>query len=141
MYCIQLSAFCLAEVKRFAEDVKSRYDHLDVLINNAGAQFGNIRETSVDGHEKTIAINLLAPYLLTTLLLDLLRKSPSARVVTVASESHRMGGQPIFDDMELERNYSLRKSYGLSKLYVIWMMRHFVKESQRLGITNIKLYS
>src|SRR5690349_12796389 len=64
----------LAEVKSFAEKIKQKYDHLDVLINNAGAQFTEERETTSAGHEKTMVINVFAPMLLTTLLLDLLKK-------------------------------------------------------------------
>lgn len=63
-----------AEVKRFADSVKQKYDHLDVLVNNAGAQFTDKRETTNEGHEKTMVINVFAPFLLTTLLLDLLKK-------------------------------------------------------------------
>lgn len=69
----------LEEIKRFANTIKTKYDHLDVLINNAGAQFGNKREVTIEGHEKTMMINVFAPFLLTTLLLDLLRKSPCNR--------------------------------------------------------------
>lgn len=130
-----------AEIKRFAGTIKSKYDHLDVLINNAGAQFTNKRELTVDGHEKTMMINVFAPYLLTTLLIDLLKKSPSARVVTVSSAAHSMGGKPNLNDIELKEHYSLTKSYGLSKLYVIWVMRHFVAEMKKAGINNITFNS
>jgi NAD(P)-dependent dehydrogenase (short-subunit alcohol dehydrogenase family) len=125
-----------AEIKRFADTIKSKYDHLDVLINNAGAQFTDKRELTVDGHEKTMMINVFAPFLLTTLLLDLLKKSPSARVVTVSSAAHSMGGKPYLDDIELKEHYSLMKSYGISKLYIIWVMRHFVAEMKKAGINT-----
>ncbi|MBL0912751.1 MAG: SDR family NAD(P)-dependent oxidoreductase [Bacteroidia bacterium] len=127
----------LAEVKRFAEDIRSKYERLDVLINNAGAQFSDVRETTSEGHEKTMTINLFAPFLLTQLLLDLLAKSDSARVLTVSSASHSMGGKPALDDIELKRSYSMAKAYAWSKLYVIWMMRHFVKEAKRRGFHHI----
>jgi NAD(P)-dependent dehydrogenase (short-subunit alcohol dehydrogenase family) len=125
------------EIQRFADKIKQKYDRLDVLVNNAGAQFTDKRETTAEGHEKTMMINVFAPFLLTTLLLDLLKKSPSARVVTVSSASHKMGGKPHIDDIELTNRYSMGKAYGLSKLYVIWVMRHFVSEMKRAGITNI----
>jgi len=127
----------LAEVKRFADIIKQKYDHIDVLINNAGAQFTNKRETTIEGYEKTIAINVFAPFLLTTLLLDLLKKSQSARVVTVSSAAHAMSGKVYMDDIELKEHYSMSKAYGLSKLYVIWIMRHFSSEMKRAGISNI----
>ena len=126
-----------AEIKRFADTIKQKYDRLDVLINNAGAQFTNKREVTVDGHEKTMAINLFAPFLLTNLLLDLLKKSPSARVVTVSSAAHKMSGKPDLNDIELKHNYSMAKAYGISKLYVIWIMQHFVSEMKKAGINNI----
>jgi len=127
----------LAEVKRFADTVKQKYDHLDVLINNAGAQFTDKRETTIEGHEKTMAINVFAPFLLTTLLLDLLKLSKSARVVTVSSAAHEMSGKPDLSDIELKNKYSMTKAYGISKLYIIWVMRHFVTEMKNAGINNI----
>lgn len=126
-----------AEIRRFADTIKIKYDHLDVLVNNAGAQFGSTRETTSEGHEKTMMINVFAPFLLTTLLLDLLKRSHSARVVTVASGAHKMSGKPYLDDIELEHHYSLSKSYGLSKLYIIWVMRHFITETKKADINNI----
>ena len=131
----------LAEVKRLADTIRQKYDHLDVLINNAGAQFTERRETTSDGHEKTMMINVFAPFLLTTLLLDLLKKSRSARVVTVSSSAHAMTGKPDLKDIELTQNYSMPKAYGLSKLYIIWVMRHFVSEMRKLGINNITFNS
>ena len=131
----------LAEVRRFADNIKEKYDHLDVLINNAGAQFTNKRETTVEGHEKTMTINVFVPHLLTMLLLPLLEKSSSARVVTVASAAHKMSGKPDLNDIELKNNYSMSKAYGISKLYVIWLMQHFVKEMQKREISNITFYT
>ncbi|EAY16992.1 oxidoreductase, short chain dehydrogenase/reductase family protein [Trichomonas vaginalis G3] len=124
-------------IKEFAETLKREYDHIDVLINNAGAQFGSNRETTRDGHEKTMMVNVFAPFLLTNLLLPSLKKSKSARVVTVSSASHNMGGEPPLDDIELEKSYSMPRSYGFSKLYVIWVMRHFIKYANENGINNI----
>ena len=127
----------LADVKRFAEDIKQKYEYLDVLINNAGGQFTEKRETTDEGLEKTMVINVFAPFLLTTLLLDLLQKSKSARVVTVSSASHAMGGKPDLNDIELKNNYTMSKIYAFSKLYIIWVMQHFVSEMKKNGINNI----
>ena len=126
-----------AEIKRFAESIKHKYTHLDVLVNNAGAQYTDKREVTDEGHEKTMTINVFAPFLLTTLLLDMLKKSPSARVVTVSSAAHSMSGKPYLNDIELKQHYSMAKAYGLSKLYVIWVMSHFVSEMKKSGISNI----
>lgn len=127
----------LSDIKRFTNELNHKYDHLDVLINNAGAQFTDKKETTAEGHEKTMTINLLAPFLLTTLLMELLKNSKSARVITVSSSSHSMSGQPDLDDIELEKGYSMGKAYTLSKLYVIWIMQHFVKQVTSAGIDNI----
>ena len=130
----------LAEVKKFANTIKQNYDHLDVLINNAGAQFTNTRETTSEGHEKTMVINVLAPFLLTTLLLDLLKKSKSARVVTVSSASHSMGKIDL-NDIEFKNAYSMSRAYGVTKKYIIWVMQHFVSEMKKAGISNITFNS
>jgi NAD(P)-dependent dehydrogenase (short-subunit alcohol dehydrogenase family) len=79
----------LKQVRNLASEVKKRTDHLDVLINNAGVYVNN-RRLSEDGYEMTFAVNHLAPFLLTNLLLDLLKKSSPSRVVTVSSVGHKM---------------------------------------------------
>ena len=130
-----------AEIKHFADEIKQKYNHLDVLVNNAGAQFTEKREVTDEGHEKTMTINVFAPFLLTTLLLDLLKKSKSARVVTVSSAAHSMSGKPYLNDIELKQHYSMAKAYALSKLYVIWVMQHFVSEMKKMGINNITFHT
>lgn len=127
----------MAEVKAFADKVKAKYDHLDVLINNAGGQFGETRQVTSEGHEKTFAINTLAPFLLTRLLLPLLDKSQSGRIVTVSSASYQQGGEVIWDDIELEHHYSLTKIYGLSKRYVWWLMRQFAEDLEKRGVKHV----
>lgn len=127
----------LAEVKTFANKIIKKYKHIDVLINNAGAQFTDIRETTSEGHEKTMVINVFAPMLLTMLLLDLLKNSKSARVVTVSSSAHKMTGKPDLTDIELRNGYTLTKAYGLSKLYIIWIMQNFVDEMKMSGVNNV----
>lgn len=127
----------MKEVEKFADAVKTKYDRLDVLINNAGGQFGSKREETSEGHERTMAINLLAPFLLTHLLLGHLQKSVSARVVTVSSESYRQGGAPNLMDIELKDNYSMARAYGLSKLYVYWVMQQFAEKARKENISNV----
>ncbi|MDR2252359.1 MAG: SDR family NAD(P)-dependent oxidoreductase [Bifidobacteriaceae bacterium] len=131
----------MSEVKHFSDELKARYDVIDVLINNAGAQFGTKREVTAEGHEKTMAINLFAPFLLTHLMLDPLRASTAGRVVTVSSESYKMGGKPDLSDIELRDNYSMGRAYGFSKLYVIWIMRRFAEEARALGASNVTFNS
>ncbi len=86
------------EVRRLANEVLAAYPRLDVLVNNVGG-FGATRHTTVDGLERTFAVNHLAPFLLTTLLLDRLRASTPARVVTVSSGAQAMG-RIDFDDLQ-----------------------------------------
>lgn len=129
----------LSEVAEFADKVKAQVDHLDVLYNNAGGQFGEEREVTSEGHEKTFAINMLAPFLLTKLLLPLLKKSASARIVTQSSESYQQGGDPILDDIELKDHYSFGAAYGLSKLYVWWVMREFARRLKENKVQNVSV--
>jgi NAD(P)-dependent dehydrogenase (short-subunit alcohol dehydrogenase family) len=92
-----------AEVRNLAEEFKRRYDRLDVLVNNAGLVQSTRTET-VDGLESTFAINHLAPFLLTNLLLDMLKQSAPSRVVTVSSEAERWGNID-FDDLQSKKKY------------------------------------
>jgi NAD(P)-dependent dehydrogenase (short-subunit alcohol dehydrogenase family) len=103
-----------AEVRRLAAEVKQRAPRLDVLLNNAGA-IHQSRKLSPDGIEMTFAVNHLGYFLLTELLLDLLKASAPSRIVIVASEAHR--GQSIdFTDLQNERGYSPLRVYRRSKL-------------------------
>ena len=104
----------MEEVRTLAENFKTRYDRLDVLLNNAGASF--LRHTwSVDGIEKTFALNHLAYFLLTNLLLDLLKSSTPSRVVNTSSGSaHR--GKIRFNDIHHQRFYFVHTAYAQSKL-------------------------
>lgn len=129
--------FSLADTKRMADEFKTRYDHLDVLINNAGAFLNKQRETTPEGFEKTITLNLFAPFLLMQSLLDLLAKSKSARIINLSSAMHRRGGKPDFNDFQSEKNYAPARAYGLSKLYLIWITRHMAKQLKEKGISNI----
>ena len=105
----------LADVRRLAAEVKARHHRLDVLLNNAGV-FVPERHTTVDGLEETFAVNHLAPFLLTHELLDLLKASAPARVVTVSSEAHR-GARMSWDDLQFSRGgYRGWRAYGQSKL-------------------------
>jgi NAD(P)-dependent dehydrogenase (short-subunit alcohol dehydrogenase family) len=104
----------LSDVWRAADEIQAIHPRLDVLLNNAGLIVPTRRET-VDGLEETFAVNHLAPFLLTTRLLDALRSSPSARVVTVSSTAHR-GAKMNWDDLQATRRYRSFKVYGQSKL-------------------------
>ena len=103
-----------SEVRRLAEQVLQACPRIDVLVNNVGG-YWNTRQVTADGLERTFALNYLAPFLLTNLLLDRLKQSAPARVVTVASNAHTTG-RIDFDDLQGERSYSGSRAYSQSKL-------------------------
>ncbi len=105
------------QVRALARQIRSQHDRLDVLINNAGAIYSR-RLLSSDGVELTWALNVVAPFLLTEGLLDLLRTSAPSRVVNVTSAAHRTG-RMRFDDLEGRRRYFGFRSYAQSKLALL----------------------
>src|SRR5262249_17420145 len=106
------------QVRRLAETFSRDHDRLDVLINNAGAMFPQRMETA-EGIEMTLAVNHLAPFLLTNLLLDKLRIAGHGRIVNVNSDEHEKG-RIDFDDLQMRRTYPRRgigmRAYGNAKL-------------------------
>jgi NAD(P)-dependent dehydrogenase (short-subunit alcohol dehydrogenase family) len=103
-----------SQVRRLADDVLQRLSRIDVLVNNVGG-YWNTRHVTADGLERTFALNHLAPFLLTDLLLDRLKQSGAARVVTVASNAQAQG-RIDFEDLQGERSYSGARAYSQSKL-------------------------
>ena len=103
-----------ADVRRLAAEVTRTLPRLDVLVNNVGG-YWNHRHLSVDGVERTFAVNHVAPFLLTNLLMGLLKQSAPARVVNVSSGAHSMG-TIAFDDLMGEKSYSGSRAYNQSKL-------------------------
>src|SRR6266566_1290957 len=103
-----------AGVRRLAAQVADTYPRLDVLVNNVGGFWAH-RHVTADGLERTFALNHLAAFLLTNLLLDRLKSSAPARIVTVSSGAHA-SGRIDFDDLQGERDYSGQRAYGQSKL-------------------------
>jgi retinol dehydrogenase 12 len=101
-------------VTELARTINIKLDHLDVLVNNAGAFFMK-RHTSVDGLEMTFALNHVNYFLLTNLLLDLIKQTGKARIVNVSSEAH-FSGHVDFSDLQSEKNFNLMRVYGTSKL-------------------------
>ncbi len=112
MACADLSD--LAGVARMAHELTRRMRRLDVLINNAGVYMTE-RRTTRDGFEMTLAVNHLAHFLLTSLLLPLLRESAAPRVVTVSSMVHT-SGRILFDDMNSAQRFDGYHAYANSKL-------------------------
>lgn len=104
----------LDAVRHAADEFLGRYQRLDVLLNNAGIYVSE-RRLSTDGFELTFAVNHLAPFLLTSLLLDCMQATGSARVVTVSSGAH-MAASAKFNDVRAERGYNAFRAYADSKL-------------------------
>ena len=125
----------LAEVRRLAEAVRQTADRLEILINNAGIGTGGAgarRQTSADGHELRFAVNYLAGFLLTRLLLPLITNSAPARIVNVASA----GQQAIdFGDLMLTRGFSGTRAYCQSKLAQIMFTIDLADELRGCGVT------
>jgi NAD(P)-dependent dehydrogenase (short-subunit alcohol dehydrogenase family) len=116
---IQADLASLAGIRALAKQVLARTERLDVLLNNAGVVLVR-RTTTPDGYETTFALNHLSYFLLTGLLLPLLRKSAPARIVSVASHGHRMGRLDL-DDLQNERHYSTLRVYAQSKTAnILW---------------------
>jgi NAD(P)-dependent dehydrogenase (short-subunit alcohol dehydrogenase family) len=108
----------LEEVRRMADEYKTRFNRLDVLVNNAGGFFSQ-RYTTADGFERTFAVNYLAPFLLTHLLVETLQDSAPARIVNVSSMAH-IWGKLHFDDLQSEKAYSGWMAYSRSKMALIY---------------------
>jgi NAD(P)-dependent dehydrogenase (short-subunit alcohol dehydrogenase family) len=111
----------LGDVRRLAEGILAGHDRLDVLVNNAGL-FSPHYRLSADGFELTFAVNHLAPFLLTNLLLDRLKTSAPARIVIVASEAHRRNRIDV-GDLTRPRDWTMTRAYGRSKLCNILFTR------------------
>jgi len=133
--------FLMSEAARVAETFIARYGALDVLINNAGGIMGRTREETAEGVEKTLAVNLLAPFLLTQRLLVLLKKSDDARIINVSSNSHRLNAKPNLSDLELKENYNPLRAYGNAKLFLIWISGHLQGRLEKNSCANIKINS
>jgi len=122
-----------AEVRRLAGVVLEIYPRLDVLVNNVGG-FWATRHVTADGLEHTFAVNHLAGFLLTDLLLDRLKASAPARIVTVSSDAQRMG-RLDFDDLQGERKYSGQQAYNQSKLANVVFTYELARRLGGAGVT------
>ena len=122
-----------ASIRQLAQNIQQRYQRLHVLINNAGGVYLSRRVTT-DGLEMTFAVNYLAPFLLTNLLLEKLIASAPARIVNVSSESHRSGYIRMADS-QLEKDYSIMRAYGQSKLALVLFTYELARKLQGTSVT------
>jgi NAD(P)-dependent dehydrogenase (short-subunit alcohol dehydrogenase family) len=123
----------LGDMKRVAQEIGQTEPHIDVLINNAGAMFSS-RQVTEDGLEKTFALNHMSYFVVTNMLLEQLRATPGARVVSTASDAHS-GAKLKFDDLQTERGYSGFPVYGRSKLMNILFTRELARRLAGTGVT------
>jgi retinol dehydrogenase 12 len=125
----------LASVREAAERVCAAHPRLDALVNNAGVALRK-RHVTGEGHEVVWATNVLAPFLLTRLLLGPLHAAPRARVVNVGSEGHR-SGRMAWDDLELTRGYGPWRAYTQSKLALNLFTRALARREPRLDVNVV----
>ncbi len=123
------------EVRKLADEFKAKYSQLHVLVNNAGAIFMK-RQTTVDGLEMTFALDHLAYFLLTTLLLDTLKASAPAHIINISSQAQG-AGKIDFDDLQGEKNYGLSgaKAYSQAKLANVMFTYELARRLQGTGVT------
>src|SRR5438132_4847094 len=122
-----------ASTRAFAKEFQRRYPRLDALVNNAGVYMSR-REVTADGLERTFEVNYLSGFLLTQLLLELLKKSAPSRVVNVSSSAHR-GGRIRFDDLQGEGRYGGFRAYGQSKLAQVLFTQELARRLEGTGVT------
>jgi len=127
-----------SQVRRLAGEVLRNLPRVDVLVNNVGG-YWNTRHVTADGLERTFALNHLAPFLLTNLLLDRLRRSAPARVVTVSSGAQAMG-RIDFDDLQGARFYSGARAYNQSKLANVMFTYELARRLQGSAVTATALH-
>jgi NAD(P)-dependent dehydrogenase (short-subunit alcohol dehydrogenase family) len=126
------------EVRRLADEVKAAFPRLDVLVNNVGGYWAT-RHPTEDGLERTFAVNHLAPFLLTNLLLDRLIASAPARVVTVSSGAQAMG-RIDFEDLTGEHGYNGQRAYNQSKLANVIFTFELARRLEGTGVTATVLH-
>ncbi|XP_052397943.1 retinol dehydrogenase 12-like isoform X1 [Carassius gibelio] len=125
-------------IREFAELINKEEKQVNILINNAGIMMCPYSKTA-DGFEMQFGVNHLGHFLLTYLLLDLLKKSAPSRIINVASVAHTWGSIHL-DDINSEKGYSPRRAYGQSKLANILCTRSLAKRLQGSGVTVYSLH-
>jgi NAD(P)-dependent dehydrogenase (short-subunit alcohol dehydrogenase family) len=128
----------MADVRRIAAEVNTRHPKLDVLINNAGGLFDR-RQLTVEGFEDTFALNHLAYFLLTSLLLPNLKAAGNARVVNVSSSANRLA-RMRWEDLQYQAGYSGWVAYGQSKLMNVLFTLALARRLQGSGVTSNVLH-
>ena len=120
-------------IRRLASDFKARHERLHLLVNNAGVYLTRCT-TTVDGLESTFATNHLGPFLLTSLLLEILKASAPSRIVNVTSDAHN-GAKVNFEDLQGEKRFSGWQAYGQSKLAMVLFTHELARRLEGTGVT------
>jgi NAD(P)-dependent dehydrogenase (short-subunit alcohol dehydrogenase family) len=128
-----------ADIRRLAAEVQDRCPRIDVLINNAGMMAWSGRQESLDGIEMTWALNHLSYFLLTTLLLPVIKRSAPARIISVASDAHQ-GASINFADVEGKEGFSAWRAYKQSKLANILFAYELARRLDGTGVTSNTLH-
>lgn len=123
----------LQDVRRLATEFQQKYRHLHVLVNNAGAIYSS-RVVTSEGFERTFAVNYLAPFLLTELLVETLKASTPARIVNVSSAVHTTG-KVAFDNLQGEKRYATMSNYAQAKLALILATYELARRLGGTGVT------
>lgn len=124
----------LASIRRFVEKFKAHHDRLDVLVNNAGG-INTSRSETLDGFETTFGVNHLGYFLVTNLLLDVIKASAPARIVSVSSGAHLRSKGMNFDDLNAEQSYRGMGVYGRSKLANVLFTYELARRLEGSGVT------
>ena len=130
---LEMTSF--ASVRSAADRFAAGHPRLDVLVNNAGTALAT-RQVTADGHERTWQTNFLSLYLLTRLLLAVLKRAPAPRIVNVSSEGHR-SGRLDWEDLELERNYGGLRAYSNTKLALQLFTRELAKREPDIAVNAL----
>ena len=123
----------MASIRDFAREFKKKYSRLDVLVNNAGGEFSK-REVTPEGFERTLAVDYLAPFLLTNELLDLLKVSAPSRIINVSSGLAK-NGKVNFDDLQSVKDYKGMQVYSNAKLMLMMFTYELSRRLVETGVT------
>ena len=123
----------LSQVRQFCQDFKARFGRLNILINNAGVIVSG-RHLTNEGYELQFGVNHLGHFLITNLLLDVIKNSAPSRIINVSSGAHKIG-KIHFDDINLEKNYTLWRAYSQSKLANILFTYELDRQLEGTGVT------
>jgi NAD(P)-dependent dehydrogenase (short-subunit alcohol dehydrogenase family) len=135
VHVVPLDLADLASVRKAADEILTRWDRLDVLVNNAGGTW-SVRQETVQGFEYTFGVNHLGHFFLTNLLLDRLRAAGPSRVVNVTSVGHHAARRGMrFDDLQSEKHYEAMEAYCRSKLANVLFTRQLAKRLEGTGVT------